>query len=226
MKHLDKILIIAIAIFIAIGISSNLYEQYSIDKTKLPLKLETHSRFQRWLSNLKDKGVDLEADRFTFLKDSNIYNTIWTSTISIDDEVSRKMFEDNMKVLAEYKESIKSPNEREIVNFTMEDRFGYAAKTVFFYGLREDRILSTKIADCYQHFTCNFHRGAFMDNHVFFIMELSQKAVPDAEFKGCELDEVCDYTFKVHLVDLNNNSRNIYESEVVRDTYNNLFKKL
>jgi hypothetical protein len=57
-------------------------------------------------------------------------------------------------------------------------------------------------------------------------MELSQKAVPDAEFKGCELDEVCDYTFKVHLVDLNNNSRNIYESEVVRDTYNNLFKKL
>jgi hypothetical protein len=226
MKNLDKILILTISLLIAGVISLNISEQYSIDKTKLPIKLETHSRFQRWLSNLKDKGVDLEADKFTFLKDSNIYNTIWTSTISIDDEISRKMYEDNMKVLLEYKESIKSPNEREIVNFTMADRFGFSAKTVFFYGLREDRILSTKIADCYQHFTCNFHRGAFMDNHVFFIMELSQKFVPEAEFKGCELDEVCDYTFKVHLVDLNNNSRNIYESEVVRDTYNNLFEKL
>ena len=43
------------AIFIGLGVSLNLYEQYSVDKTKLPLKLETHSRFQRWLSNLKDK---------------------------------------------------------------------------------------------------------------------------------------------------------------------------
>lgn len=226
MKNLDKILILAISIFVAGVVTLNLHDQYSIDKTKLPIKLETHSRFQRWLSNLEDKGVDLEADRFTFLKDSNIYNTIWTSTVSIDDELSRKMYEDNMKVLLDYKESIKSPNEREIVNFTMSDRFGFSAKDVFFYGLREDRILRTKIANCYQHFTCNFHRGAFIDNHVFFIMELSQKAVPEEEFKGCELDEVCDYTFKVHLVDLNNNSRNIYESEVVRDTYTNLFKKL
>jgi hypothetical protein len=226
MKNLDKILIIFISLSIGGVISLNLYEQYSVDKTKLPTKLETHERFQRWLSNLKDKNVDLEADNFRFLEDSNIFNSIWTSTTSIDDDSSRLIYEENIKELKKLKRTEISPNEREIINFSKGARFGYTEKDVFFYGLREDRILNTKIADCYQHFTCNFHRGAFIDNHVFFIMELSQKFVPESEFKYCNLDEVCEYTFKVHLVDLNNNSRTVYESEVINDTYTNLEEKL
>jgi hypothetical protein len=226
MKHIDKILISLVAIFIGIGVSLNLYEQYSVDKTKLPLKLETHSRFQRWLSNLKDKGLDLEADKFRFLEDNNIFNSIWTSTESIDNELSRKNYELNMSQLLELKESVLSPNEREVVNFTQSDRFGYQPNEVFFYGLREDRILRTKIADCPSPSNCNFHRAAFIDNHVFFVMELSQKNFDKNNPKICLPDEVCEYTFKVHLVDLNNNSRSVYESETVNDTYLNLDKKL
>jgi hypothetical protein len=225
-KNLDKILIILVAFMVTGVILKNFYDEYSIDKTKLPLKVETHPRFQSWKSNLKDNNLNIDGDNFKLIKDSNIFNTIWTTTISIDDEVARKLYEENMQTLLSFKESAKSPNEREVVNFTPTDRFGYTYKDVFFYGLREDRILSTKIANCYQHVTCNFHRAAFIDNHVFFITELSQKTVPEEEFKGCQEDEICEYTFKIHLVDLNNNSRTVYESETVIESYNKLVNKL
>lgn len=225
-QYLDKIIILLIAIVIAIGVSINLHKQYSVDRTKIPFKLESHSRFQRWLSNLEEKGLDLEADKFRYLEDNNIFNTIWTSTESIDDDNSRKIYEENMALLLTFKESAKSPNEREIVNFSPVDRFGFLPNEVFFYGLREDRILRTKIVDCSLDTNCNFHRAAFIDNHVFFIMELSLKSFNNPNFKTCALDEVCEYTFKVHLVDLNNNSRTVYESETVNDTYINLEKKL
>jgi hypothetical protein len=226
MKYLDKILIILIAILIAGGVSFNLYKQYSIDRTKLPSKLELHSRFQRWITNLKEKGIPLEGDKFRFKEESNVYNSIWTSTASIDDDASKKAYDENMKTLGGLKETVKSPNEREIVNFTATDRFGFTSNEVFFYGLREDRILRTKIADCQVGKNCNFHRAAFMDNHVFFLMELSLKNFDINNPKTCKLDEVCDYSFKVHLVDLMNNSKTTYESQTVTDTYNNIVSKL
>lgn len=226
MKSFDKILISIIAILIATGVSFNLYKQYSVDKTKLPFKVESHSRFQRWLSNLKDKGLDLEADKFRFLEENNLFNSIWTSTESIDNDISRKNYDLNMQELLKLKESAKSPNEREIVNFTHSDRFGFLPNQVFFYGLREDRILKTKVAECPDNSNCDFHRAAFIDNHVFFIMELSLKNFDKKNPKTCRLDEICEYTFKVHLIDLNNNSRTVYQSETINDTFINLEKKL
>lgn len=226
MKYLDKILIFLIAIFIATGVSYNIYKQNSVDKTKIPTKLETNSRFQRWLSNLKEKGLDLDADSFRFKEENNIFNTIWTSTESIDNEVSRKTYEQNMKDLEVFKQTEKSPNEEEIVNFAPTERFGFTSNQVFFYGLREDRILKTKIAECQPISGCNFHRASFLDNHVFFVMELSPKDYDKNNPKVCSPDDLCNYTFKVHLVDLINNSRSVYESSVLSDTYNNLLKKL
>jgi len=226
MKNLDKILVIFISILVATSISINLYKQYSVDKTKVPNKLETNYRFQRWLSNLEEKDLKLEADNFKFLEDNNVYNSLWTSTSSIDDDNSRKIYEDNMKALLEFKESELSPNDREIVNFSNTDRFGFLPNEVFFYGLREDRILRTKITDCPAISNCSFHRAAFLDNHVFFIVELAQKDFDKNNPQNCQLDQVCDYVFKVHLVDLMNNSRTVYQSTTINDTYNNILKKL
>lgn len=225
MKNLDKLLITLIGILVAFGVAINIREQYSIDKTKLPTKLETNSKFRSWLSNLKDKGLDLDADNFNYIEENDIFNTLNLSTESLDNEISRKNYEQNMAALLEFKESAVSPNEREVVNFSETDRLGFFANEVFFYGLREERILKTKIADC-KIANCNFHRAAFLDNHVFFVMELSQKSEKGIEPALCTKEEVCEYSFKAHLVDLNNNSRTVYESETIEDTFLNLEKKL
>lgn len=226
MKNLDKMLISVIAILVAIGISLNIREQYSIDKSRLPSKLETNSKFKSWLSNLKDKGLDLDADNFRFIEENDVFNTVNLGTESVDNEISRKNYEQSMIELKKFKETSISPNEREIINFTNLDRFGFFPGDVFFYGLREDRIIRIKLADCSGLENCNFHRAVFLDNHVFFILELSPKFGNPQDQTNCTLDQICEYTFKAHLVDLNNNSRMVYESQIVKDTYLNLKLKL
>lgn len=226
MKNLDKILIIVIAILIATGVTLNIKKQYSIDKSKIPNKLETQSQFQKWLTNVKNKGIKIEADNFRFVEDSNVYNTLWTSTASSDDDKSRKLYEETIEQLKKYKTSAISPNEREAVNYDNSLRFGFNPNEVFFYGLREDKILRTKVTDCDPESNCYYNRAAFLDNHVFFVIELSLKDYTKKDPKTCDPKTLCKYSFKVHLVDLINNSRTVYESESFEGYFADIVGKL
>ncbi|NBO36018.1 hypothetical protein EBU91_00500 [bacterium] len=224
--HFDKILIFTIAILIAIGVSLNLQKQYSIDRSKIPAKLEANGKFQRWLTNIKNKNIPLEADNLRFVEDSNIFNTIWTSTMSIDDENNKRFYDENIAALAKFKESEFSPNEREVVNYSDSVRFGYNPNEVFFYGLREDKVLQTRIVKCELEANCYFHRAGFLDNHVFFISEVSLHNFDDENPISCKPEETCSYSFRVHLVDLNNNSIVTYRSEPFDSTLLYLKKEL
>lgn len=227
MKHLDKILIILIALLIAVGVSLNIKEQQSIDRSKIPSKLEADSQFQKWITSMRKKEIVVEADNFRFVEDSNVYNTLWTSSVSIDNDEARRLYEENMKLLRTYEKNAESPNEREIVNFENTIRFGFNPEEVFFYGLREDRILRTKVTDCLPESNCIYTRASFLDNHVFFIIEASLKNFDKKNpVVTCTKTQECTYTFKVHLVDLINNSRTVYESEDVKTTFEFIQKEL
>lgn len=225
-QYLDKILIVGIFICVGLVVFFNIKEQLSIDKSKIPAKLEENSKFQKWLTNAKNKGINVEADKFKFVEDSNIYNTIWTSTSSIDNDSSRADYENNMKILDAFETSEKSPNEREIVNYDNTDRFGFTRNQVFFYGLREDKILLTRVVDCELEANCFFHRAGFLDNHVFFVAELSLKEFTKKNPVICDPTKVCKYTFKIHFVDLINNSRTVYVSEEFEGVFEDLKSKL
>ena len=224
--HLDKILLIFIFGLVSLTVYSNISEQMSIDKSKIPTKLEENSKFQKWLTNAKNKDIDVEADKFKFVEDSNIFNTIWTSTSSIDNEQVRADYERNMGILSKFKTSEYSPNEREIVNFDNSERFGFTANQVFFYGLREDKILLTRVVDCEIESNCFFHRAGFLDNHVFFVAELSLKDFTKKNPVTCDPKDVCKYSFKIHFIDLVNNSRTVYESEAFEGIFDDLKSKL
>lgn len=225
-KHLDKFLISGIFLGVILTVFFNIKEQLSIDRSKIPSKLEENSKFQKWLTNAKNKDMQIEADNFSFVEDSNIYNTIWTSTYSIDKDEFRKQYEENMAFLRTFKTSEESPNEREIVNYDNSDRFGFTANQVFFYGLREDKILLTRVVDCEFEENCFFHRAGFLDNHVFFVAELSLKDFSKKNPITCDPKQVCKYSFKIHLVDLMNNSRTVYESETFEGIFEDLKSKL
>jgi hypothetical protein len=226
MKHLDKLLVIFIIFFISLGVGINLNQQYSVDRTKIPSKLESNGKFQKWLTNVKNKNIPLEADNMKFIEDSNIFNTIWTSTTSIDDPKNRSFYEENIKSLSLYKESEFSPNEREVVNYSFGNRFGYGSNEVFFYGLREDKVLQTRIVKCELEENCYFHRAGFLDNHVFFISEVSLHNFNKENPAICSPSQICQYSFKVHLVDLNNNSIVTYQSDYFDSSLEYLKKEL
>jgi len=224
--YLDKILIVIIVFLVALGVGINLNQQYSVDRTKIPSKLESNGKFQKWLTNVKNKNIPLEADNLKFIEDSNIFNTIWTSTTSIDNPKNRVFYEDNIKSLKTLKESEFSPNEREVVNYSNNYRFGYNSNEVFFYGLREDKVLQTRIVKCEIEENCYFHRAGFLDNHVFFISEVSLYKFDDKNPITCLPSENCQYSFKVHLIDLNNNSIMTYESDSFESNLEYLKKEL
>lgn len=224
--YLDKILILTIAVFIAVGVSVNIQKQYSIDRSKIPPKLEANGKFQKWLTNNKNKNIPLEADNLRFIEDSNIFNTIWTSTMSIDDETNKKFFDENITALSKFEESEFSPNEREVVNYTDGVRFGYNPNEVFFYGLREDKVLQTRIVKCELESNCYFHRAGFLDNHVFFISEVSLHDFDKDNPLTCQPSQTCSYSFRVHLIDLNNNSIITYRSDPFDSTLDYLKKEL
>jgi len=225
-KYLSTFLVLGIFICVGLTVFFNIKEQMSIDKSKIPAKLEENSKFQKWLTNAKNKGINIEADRFKFVEDSNIYNTIWTSTSSIDNDSARSDYENNMRILDGYKTSEKSPNEREVVNYDNTERFGFTKNQVFFYGLREDKILLTRVVDCEIEANCYFHRAGFLDNHVFFVAELSLKDFTKKNPITCDPTQICKYSFKIHFVDLINNSRTVYESEPFEGVFEDLKSKL
>jgi uncharacterized membrane protein (DUF106 family) len=65
MKNKTDIALVSI-IFLAtlFGVYLNIEKQRSIDKSKLPERVEENKLFQRWITNLKNHDLNIEADEF------------------------------------------------------------------------------------------------------------------------------------------------------------------
>ena len=55
--RIDYFLLVTIFVLIGLGVYSNIREQQAVDNTKLPSKVENDRSFQRWITNLKNKGI-------------------------------------------------------------------------------------------------------------------------------------------------------------------------
>ena len=213
-----------IFLFTGLTVYSNYSEQQAIDESKIPLKVEESKGFQRWITNLKNKGVEIEADEFEFVEKNEIYNTKWMTVYSVDDPQDFALFEQTIAEYAQVADDIKeiefSPSGRAVLDLRNEFRGEYKPNEVRYFGARDDKIFDARFLDCSERANCIFDRGYFIDNSndVFFISEFSRN-IPDEDEQ--EEDEVvvpctkmdeCTYTFKIHVVDMINNSRHIYES--------------
>ncbi|KKS31142.1 MAG: hypothetical protein UV00_C0012G0012 [candidate division WWE3 bacterium GW2011_GWF1_42_14] len=207
--------VVAVAIFMAVaaGVWLNVKEQKNIDHSKLPDKVEQSIGFQRWITNLKNKDMIIEADEFTLKEENEIYNTKWMKVYSIEEEGMREKYESTIESLREVKKVVFSPSERELIDYRPEYRDGYAPNEAHFYGLKEDKIIDARILDCSAHANCYFDRAYFLDNDVFVISEFSRTIDKKDEVSAaCSLQETCEYSVKVHVIDLINNKRLVYES--------------
>ena len=107
-----------------------------------------------------------------------------------------------------------SPSDKEFIDYSNKPRDGYLATEVRLYGLREDKVIDARLLDCSAKANCYFDRAYFLDNDTFVISEISRNIEENPEmFIPCAPNEECDYTFKVHVIDLKKNKRWIYESK-------------
>jgi len=200
---------------VILGVSSNILQQKAVDKSKLPLKIEQSKGFQRWITNLKNKNVDVGADDFRLQEEVELYNTKWTNVSSIEQPGKQEEFN---AIIAEHQNIKKlvvfSPSKREFLDLRNIERNGYKPNEVRFYGQKEDKIIDTKILDCSIYANCYFDRGFFLNNDVFVVTEFSRNiSKKDTNPIPCALNQECEYTIKLHVIDLINNSRLVYVSK-------------
>ena len=213
----DKIAItltVAIFLLVSAGVYINVKQQQALDRSKIPPKVELSRGFQRWITNLKNKGIIIEADNFRLKEENEIYNSKWTKVYSMDDPQMKMTFEDTIKSLSGVGKVIFSPSGREFVDYRNQIRGAYQPNEVRFYGQKEDKIIDARILNCDIKANCYFDRAFFLDNDVFVVTEVSRNVdKKDTNVAACSVDAQCTYTFKVHVIDLIKNSRLVYESK-------------
>ncbi len=213
-KHLDILLVVTILVLTGVGVYQNILKQKAVDRSKIPPKVELNKGFQRWITNVKNKDIDISADDFKLKEENEIYNTKWMTVASMDDTGKKEEFEKVIAVHKDTKKVVFSPSEREFIDYRNETRDGYLANEVHFYGQKEDKIVDAKLLTCSTNANCYFDRAYFLDNDVFVISEFSRNIdKKDQNVVTCAFDQMCTYTVKVHVIDLINNSRLVYESK-------------
>ncbi len=212
---LEHVLVILIFLLVGAGVYINVRQQLSIDRSKLPEKVEENKGFQRWITNLKNKGLDyVDADEFSLVEENEIYNTRWMQVFSLDEKGRQEEFEKNITDHQNLDNVIFSPSERLFIDYRNMKRDGYKANEVHFYGVRDDKIIDARILDCNPDANCYFDRAYFLSNDVFVISEFSRTIDKhDATAPACPIDTKCEYSIKIHVIDLINNSRLVYESK-------------
>jgi len=218
---LDYILFSLVLILTVLGVYSNVQQQQKVDNSRLPGKVEGDRGFQRWITNLKNKDVEINADDFSFKEENEIYNTKWIKISSIEGEGKQEEFNKTIEENTDIRYVAFSPSERELLDYRHEVRNTvspsgnyYQPNEVRFYGQKEDKIIEARILDCSLKANCYFDRAYFLNNDLFVITEFSRNIdKDDTTTKECPIDQVCTYTVKLHLVDLINNSRYVYESK-------------
>jgi len=212
--RLELILSFLLILLISIGVYSNQLEKRSIDLSKLPKKVEESKGFQRWITNLKNKGLDISADEFLLLEENEIYNSKWMSVKSFDEKNNEEEYYKTMDGIVQSKKLVLSPSKRLFIDIRDEPRDSYTANQARFYGLLDDKIIDSRILECSHQANCYLDRAWFIENDVFIISEFSE-SYDDYKTNNppvCSISENCEYTVKIHLVDLKNNQRLTYKS--------------
>jgi hypothetical protein len=200
-------------LLVAAGVYINLAKKNSIDHSKLPQKVELSRGFQKWITNLKNKDFEIEADDFRLLEENEIYNTKWIKINSLDEPGVMDTMENTIAAHRNMDNVVFSPSNRIFLDYRNIVRDGYNQNEARLYGQKEDKLLDARILDCSVRANCFFDRAYFLDNDVFVISEISRTIdKKDTVTPLCTEQQECEYSFKVHVMDLINNKRLVYES--------------
>ena len=220
-------IIIAIVLLVAAATYINAAEKgRGFDKT-LPAKIIQNTDHRIWITGLNDKGISVLPDSFVYLERSEIYTTSRLSVFSPREPETQEQYNANLLESDSVEGIIFSPDGKQFIDIRNIPRRGYNATDVRYYGTREDKIIDARFAECYYKFNCYYDNAYFINNDTFVVYEISQYTSEKGEKpKDCLDTGECEYTFKIHLVNLNTNSRVIYESPAFWAVLNELIPEI
>lgn len=144
---LEHVLVLLIFILVGFGVYINVQEQLSIDQSKLPEKVEEHKGFQRWITNLKNKGLDfVDADEFTLIEENEIYNTRWMQVYSLDEKGRQEEFDQTIIAHQNIDNVIFSPSERLFIDYRNIKRGDYKANDIRVKILNDKKFFTIQLA--------------------------------------------------------------------------------
>lgn len=213
-KYFNFFLIFIIFVSIALGVYQNQLKKASIDRTKIPLKVEEDRDFQRWNTNIRNKGLEITPEDFILVEENEVYNSQWIKITSVDNPQAKAAFDQNLIDHKETKKIVFAPSGTMYLDYRNVFKDGYFPNQVHLYGLKEDKLLDARILDCSERGNCYFDRAYWMDNDVFIITEWSRDiSKKDITIPECPVTSICTYAIKLHMVDLKHNKRYIYKSK-------------
>ena len=217
-KLITKILVILIFILVGATIYSNYKEQLAIDRSKIPDSMEYAEEFQDWIINMK-KQVDVSADEFRLLEVNEVFNSAHFTVQSRDNKEAYQKHLNKLEEFSKYDDVRFSPNGFQFLDYRHKTRVDneFEPFEVYFHGLRENKIIDTKILSCKPERNCYFDRAFFIDNDTFVISKYSRPITDEnlksGNYEPCAFDEICTYTIKLHLFDIINSDQYVYESD-------------
>ena len=116
-KKIDKLLFVSVIVLTALGVSINIIQQQQQDNSKLPSKIEDDIYYQRWVTNLKNKDFEIEAEEFELIEEEQIYNTKWIQLYSVDDEQIMQIFNKTISEFQDTDKVVYSPSERSFIDY-------------------------------------------------------------------------------------------------------------
>lgn len=218
MKPLERLLVVLVlTLLIGGGVYFNYSQKLQVDSVKLPSYVEQHKNFQKWITNHKNKDINLEADDFRLLEESEVYNTQRLKLYPLTDLIMLEKYNELVKDQANVVDKRTSPDGKQFVNYVYDYRIGlsnttYLPSDVWYLGIRGDRIIENKLVSCNVKANCIVDRAFFISDDVIVVSEVMRDIDTDLSYPPCSVTEVCTYKIRLNVMDIAQNSNLIYES--------------
>lgn len=215
--NINSFLMTIILVLVVIVVYSNISEKLAVDKTRLPEKVELSKGYQKWNTNLRNSDLKVETDKIRLKEKNEVYNMANMIIKSMDDEDTIEEFNKEIDLHRELNQVVFAPSDRAFIDYRAKNRGEATTRMLLpnearFYGVRDNKLIDAMILRCKKELNCYFDRAFFISNDLFVITEVSRNVNREEAITPCDITELCTYTFKIHVIDLINNSNHVYES--------------
>lgn len=218
-KFIERfVLTFLLLVFVFAAAYSNYAQKRAVDESKLPPYVENNKYFQKWITNHKNKDINLEADEFRLFEENEVYNTARIIVYPITDEVHVKAYKEYLENSENNKNARFSPDKSQVVEFTHALRFGISGRDfkpqeLLYLGKRGDRVIENKLLQCSTRALCYIDRAYFINDDIVvastFTLASENSTVPVAP---CDYSQECEYIVTLYVMNIADNSALVYKS--------------
>lgn len=207
MKNIKYLCIFGLAISTLLVVKINVNNKRAEDASKLPKEIVESKSFIRWITNAKNKGADIDSDEFRLQEEYEVFSVTNIRVYSLDKPENNILLKETLAQYPNEKKVVFSPNRKMFLDY--RDSPTGIDPTVRIFGLRGNKIIDSRVVQCFDKNNCYFDRAYFLTDDLLVVHEISTAA----HGMSCTRASICKLTFKTHVVNLSDNKVKTYYSK-------------